>query len=75
VIYDLLVYGKGAMLFHSLREEIGDELFFRGLFVYFQENCFKNAGKDGYDKGFNQVRDQDWQQHFDNGCMIMNNIP
>lgn len=66
MIYDLLVYGKGAMLFHSLREEMGDELFFRGLRVYFQENCYKNADKTDLIRAFNQVSDQDWHQHFDN---------
>lgn len=64
-VYDLLVYGKGAMLFHSLREEIGDELFFKSLQLYFRENCFKNAGKEDIIKAFNQITGKDWQQHFD----------
>src|SRR5690554_6532702 len=29
--YDALVYGKGAMMFHQLRQELGDELFFDAL--------------------------------------------
>jgi aminopeptidase N len=65
VIYDLLVYGKGAMLFHSLRQEMGEELFFKGLQSYFQENRFQNAGKADIIRTFNQVSGRDWQHHFD----------
>ena len=51
--------------FHSLREEMGDELFFQGLRAYFLENRFKNAGKMDMIRAFNQVTGQDWQRHFD----------
>jgi len=65
ITYDLLVYGKGAMLFHSIREKTGDELFFKALQIYLRENCFENAGKENIIQAFNQVTGQDWQQHFD----------
>ncbi|HCS73064.1 MAG TPA: peptidase M1 [Clostridiales bacterium] len=63
--YDMLVYGKGAMLFHSIREEIGEEKFFQSLQKYYKENQFQNAGKSDIIQAFNQVTGLDWQQHFD----------
>ncbi|HHU78484.1 MAG: M1 family metallopeptidase [Caldicoprobacterales bacterium] len=63
--YDLLVYGKGAMLFHSLREEMGDELFYKAIRIYFHRHRFQNAGKMDLIRAFNQVTEQDWQPHFD----------
>jgi hypothetical protein len=64
-IYDLLVYGKGAMLFHSLREELGDELFFKGLQRYFQEFIFKNVKKSDLINAFNKISNDNWDEFFD----------
>ncbi len=63
--YDMLVYGKGAMLFHSLREEMGNEKFFQGLQKYYRDNQFQNAGKSNLIQAFNQVSGLKWQEHFD----------
>ena len=65
VLYDLLVYGKGAMLFHSLRQEMGDELFLQGLKEYLQDNWFDNAEKADIIRAFDKVSGRKWQQHFD----------
>lgn len=63
--YDLLVYGKGAMLFHSLREEMGEEKFLQSLQKYYKDKQFQNAKKSDLIQAFNQVTGLDWQQHFD----------
>jgi aminopeptidase N len=44
---------------------MGEELFFKGLQSYFQENRFQNAGKADIIRTFNQVSGRDWQHHFD----------
>ncbi|NLB42580.1 MAG: M1 family metallopeptidase [Clostridiales bacterium] len=62
--YDMLVYGKGAMLFHSLREEMGDEKFFQGLQKYYRDNQFQNARKSDLIHAFDQVTGLDWQKSF-----------
>ncbi len=36
-------YGKGAFAFHTLRVQIGDELFFNGLKAFYKEYQFKYA--------------------------------
>jgi hypothetical protein len=43
-LYWKVVYDKGALYFHSLREEIGDTEFFEVLRVYFQSNRYGIAG-------------------------------
>lgn len=43
IVYDLLVYGKGAMLFEALEEKVGEKVFYEILKEYYNENAFKNA--------------------------------
>ena len=64
-VYDLLVYGKGAMLFHSLREKMGEELFLQSLQDYYKNYRFQNVRKSDMIEIFNQVTKEDWRQHFD----------
>lgn len=42
-VYDALVYGKGSMMMHALRKELGDDAFFAALSQYFYDNRFTNA--------------------------------
>lgn len=42
-VYDALVYGKGSMMMHALRQKLGDEVFFAVLSQYFYDNRFTNA--------------------------------
>lgn len=41
--YSLNVYTKGAVIFHKIREEVGDKLFFETLKEYYQTYLFKNV--------------------------------
>jgi hypothetical protein len=36
-------YGKALMVFHMLRRQLGDDLFFKGLQNFYKENKFKRA--------------------------------
>ena len=42
-LYWQVVYDKGALYFHNLREAIGDDAFFEVLQVYFQDNRYSIA--------------------------------
>lgn len=44
--YSRIVYIKGAIFFHKLRNEIGDEAFFGALQQYFKDNKFKIASSE-----------------------------
>ncbi|MGL5751583.1 MAG: M1 family aminopeptidase, partial [Paraclostridium sp.] len=41
--YSLNVYTKGAVVFHKLREEVGDKVFFETLNEYYETYLFKNV--------------------------------
>ena len=41
-----VVYNKGAMVLHMLRRLVGDEVFFRALRRFYDENRFRKAGTD-----------------------------
>jgi len=46
-IYGGIVYSKGALFFRALRQEIGDDAFFKALQTYYQDYRFKiTTGKD-----------------------------
>jgi len=64
VIYDSLVYGKGAMMFHELRKEMGDEMFFRMLKEYFKSNQFKNAKPEDLMAACKKITGKSWDEFF-----------
>ena len=41
-----VVYNKGAMVLHMLRRLVGDDVFFRALRRFYDENRFRKAGTD-----------------------------
>jgi hypothetical protein len=46
-LYSIVVYIKGALFFHALRQEIGDQAFFAALQNYYQEHAYGLAtGQD-----------------------------
>lgn len=63
--YDSLVYGKGAILFHELRQEMGDEVFFKVLKRYFEENKFQNASPKDLYKACKDITGQSWENFFE----------
>jgi hypothetical protein len=60
ITYDILVYGKGAMMFHTLRLELGDEVFYKVLQEYFKRYRFKNTDKEGLIGVLNEYTGRDW---------------
>ena len=58
-------YGKTAMMFDMLREDVGDENFKRALQKFYRDNKFKRAGYTEIRESFEQVTGQDLAAFFD----------
>ncbi|GEM_PF-90795 len=52
-------YGKAAMVFHMLRREVGDELFFKALGDLYQDFRFRKAGWSDIEGIFSRESGQD----------------
>ncbi len=53
--YVNMAYIKPCIMYESLRNSVGDELFFKGLKKYYKEYCFKNAHPDDLVGAFEKV--------------------
>ena len=66
--YGAIVYGKGALGFGALREEIGDEAFFAALAAYYAEFQFTVATPDdllaAFETAAGQQLDEFWRHWF-----------
>jgi aminopeptidase N len=52
-------YNKGAMVFHMLRRELGDEHFIQGLRRFYADNRFRAAGYSDLRRAFENVSGRD----------------
>ena len=57
-------YGKGAMLFHMLRRQLGDEVFYRGLRRFYADNRFRRASYQDIERAFAAVSGRDLGDFF-----------
>ncbi|MEW6595282.1 MAG: M1 family aminopeptidase [Thermodesulfobacteriota bacterium] len=57
-------YGKALMLFHMLRQELGDQLFIKGLREFYQANRFRTAGFGEVEQAFSQGAGHDLAPFF-----------
>lgn len=64
--YQALVYSKGAIFIGKMRDELGDELFFKILKVYFDKYKYKNATTEDFIKLCEQVADRSLKEYFQN---------
>ncbi len=59
-------YGKTAMLFHMLRNNVGDEAFYKALQAFYIQNRFRAASWSDLQKAFEQASSKDltafWNQ-------------
>ncbi len=58
-------YGKGAMFFHMLRQQLGDELFFRGLRKFYRQWRFRSAGFDDLRAAWEEVSGRGLKNEFE----------
>lgn len=57
-------YNKGAMVFHMLRRELGDETFIQGLRRFYADNRFRAAGYADLRLAFERVSGRDLDTFF-----------
>jgi len=67
--YQALVYCKGAMFLECLRGELGDEIFFDVLKVYFDKYKYKNATTEDFIQVCEMVSDRDLKNLFNKWLM------
>jgi len=65
IVYDALVYGKGAMMFHDIRTQIGDEAFRQALRTYYADCCFTNADEAALYHAFSEAAGKEMQPAFE----------
>jgi len=70
--YQALVYCKGAMFVECLRSELGDEVFFDALKIYFDKYKYKNATTEDFLKICEMVSDRELKNMFDKWLMGAN---
>ncbi len=58
-------YGKTALLFHMLRQRIGDQVFWAGLRKLAQERMYTQIGWDDFNAVFSALSGQNLQAFFD----------
>lgn len=61
-IFDAVTYQKGSAVVHTLREEVGDEKFWKAVNVYLKKHQFENVETDDLRKVFEETtkRDLGW---------------
>lgn len=57
-------YHKVAFIFHMLRQQLGDEIFFAGLRHFWTQHAFQTASWQNLKDSFNQVSQQDLSAFF-----------
>ncbi len=57
-------YGKSLMVWHMIRQEIGDEAFVSGLRLFYKKNKFRHASFDDLLECFSRTAGEDLQPRF-----------
>jgi len=57
-------YGKSLMVFHMIRQMLGDGLFIKSLNAFYEEHKFRNAGFDDLRKKFEESSSTDLKDFF-----------
>jgi aminopeptidase N len=68
-MFDAHSYQKGGRVLHVLREEVGDEAFFKSLNIYLKENAFQSVEVEDLRMVFEKVTGKDLKWFFDQWFM------
>ncbi|MCL2812500.1 MAG: hypothetical protein FWD25_11525, partial [Clostridia bacterium] len=63
--YGMVVYQRGAGMFHGLRLALGEEVFLRALRTYLETYRFGIATRQDIIEAFNEASGSNWQGYFD----------
>ncbi len=64
-MFDRTTYQKGALVLHMLRKELGDELFFKSLNRYCQNNIYRNVETADLIRAIEETTGRNMQWFFD----------
>jgi peptidase M28-like protein/peptidase M1-like protein/PDZ domain-containing protein len=64
-VTEAIGYGKTAMMWNMLRENLGDEPFINALRTFYRDNRFREASFDDIEKSFEAVSGRDLRAFFD----------
>jgi len=64
-IFRALVYNKGASVLHMLRRLLGDETFFRGVRLFYEDQRFQKAGTDDLERAMETASGRVLDRFFD----------
>jgi hypothetical protein len=64
-VFRALVYNKGASALHMLRRLLGDEIFFRGLRLFYEDQRFRKAGTDDFERAMETASGRVLDRFFD----------
>lgn len=67
--YDTLAYKKAAIIFHTIRKELGDEKFYELLGSYYNKYKFKNATTKDFIRAVEGITNKNWDGFFDKWLM------
>lgn len=74
ITYGTTTYDKGALVLHTLRNYIGDSLFFEGVRQYTQQFAFANAGNEDFKQVLENVSHMNLTDFF-NGWVYTKGYP
>lgn len=63
-VFDQVSYPKGAVILYALKNQMGDDAFYKSLNRYLTANAFKNSEAHQLRLAFEDVTGKDWSQYF-----------
>jgi aminopeptidase N len=64
-VFRALVYNKGAGVLHMLRRLVGDESFFEGLRLFYQDRRYQKAGTEDLERAMEQASGRTLDRFFE----------
>jgi aminopeptidase N len=64
-VYRALVYNKGAAVLHMLRQLLGDEAFFRGVRLFYEDRRYQKAGTEDLERAMETASGRVLDRFFD----------
>ncbi len=74
-LFDRVVYNKGAWVLHMLRNQVGDENFWKILRNYYEKFKYKNASTEDFIKVCEETTGKDLKKFFDQWVYSGEGIP
>jgi len=63
-VFDQVSYPKGAVILYALKNQMGDEAFYKSLNRYLTTNAYKTGEAHQVRLAFEEVTGKDWSQYF-----------